>query len=84
MNHKQLTQGLFKKHFPEWLDERVVEKAMKQTQEEFQKRGVDCRYASLEPKAKRKRWEKRQSKIKSRKAKSSKKSDLMNNQPSLF
>ncbi len=84
MNHKQLTQGLFRKHFPEWLDERVVEKAMKRTQKEFQKRGVDCRYRSIEPKAKRKRWVKRQSKIKNRKAKSAKNSNLPNNQPTLF
>ncbi len=64
MNHKQLTHDLFKKHFPEWLDERVVETAMKRTKEEFEKRGVGCFYNSLEPKAKRERWEKRQAKLK--------------------
>ncbi len=79
MNHKQLTQDLFKKHFPEWLDETVVEKATKQTQIEFQERGVECFYSSLEPKAKRERWEKRQNKIKSRKAEK-----LQNIQPTLF
>jgi DNA repair photolyase len=67
MNHKQLTQDLFKKHFPEWLDERNVEQTMKQTQEEFQKRGVECFYSSLKPKAKRERWQKGQNKIKIRK-----------------
>ncbi len=69
MNHKQLTQDLFKKHFPEWLDEKTVEEAMKRTTEEFQKRGVECFYASLEPKAKKARWEKREAKIEARKNK---------------
>lgn len=31
MNHKGLTNDLFKKNFPEWLDERHVEKIMHQT-----------------------------------------------------
>lgn len=79
MNHKQLTQGLFKEHFPEWLDERNVERTMKQTQIEFQKRGVECFYSSLEPKAKRNRWEKRQNKINSKTSKTS-----QNIQPTLF
>ncbi len=84
MNHKQLTNGLFKKYFPEWLDERVVEKAMKQTQAEFKDRGVECFYASLEPKAKRERWEKRKSKIIDRKAKSNVKTETESIQPKLF
>lgn len=63
MNHKQLTQDLFKKHFPEWLDERVVEKAMRRTKEEFEKRGVECFFSSLEPQAKRERWAKRGAKM---------------------
>ncbi len=79
MNHKQLTQSLFKKHFPEWLNEGNVEKVMKHTQEEFAKRGVQCRFASLEPQAKRRRWEKRQSKINS-----GKKEKPDNIQPTLF
>ena len=85
MNHKQLTQGLFKKHFPEWLDERNVEAVMKRTKEEFEKRGVDCFYNSLDPNAKRERWEKREQKIKAQKEKvvKNKKPDK-DIQPSLF
>lgn len=78
MNHKQLTQDLFKKHFPEWLDERVVEDAMKRTTEEFQKRGVECFYSSLDPAAKRKRWQKRKTRMQLSKPKTNLK------QPSLF
>jgi hypothetical protein len=63
MNHKQLTQNLFREHFPEWLDERHVETVMKQTREAFAARGVDCFYNSLTPGAKRDRYEKRQAKI---------------------
>jgi DNA repair photolyase len=81
MNHKQLTNGLFKEHFPEWLDERVVEAAMKRTKEEFEKRGVECFYSSLEPNAKRERWEKRQRKILNKKEKTVK---SYANQPTLF
>ena len=79
MNHKQLTQELFRKHFPEWLNEKHVEDTMKRTKEAFEKRGVAAHYSSLEPDAKRERWEKRQAKIES-----SKKPKLDNNQPSLF
>lgn len=63
MNHKQLTQDLFRKHFPEWFNENTVEEAMKRTKEEFEKRGVECFYASLKPQAKRQRWKKREEKI---------------------
>ena len=63
MNHKQLTNDLFKKHFPEWLDEAHVESVMQKTREEFAKRGVDCFYNSITPEAKKARWEKRQSKL---------------------
>lgn len=59
MNHKQLTLDLFKKHFLEWLDEMYVEKMMRRTVEEFEKRGVKAFYNSLAPDAKHKRWEKR-------------------------
>ncbi len=69
MNHKHLTLDLFKKHFPEWLDERHVENVMKQTREAFQARGVDCFYNSLAPAAKRMRYEKREAKIVERKNK---------------
>ena len=69
MNHKQLTQELFKKHFPEWLDERHVEAVMKQTREAFQARGVGSFYNSLEPAAKRERFERREAKIVERKNK---------------
>ena len=81
MNHKQLTQELFRKHFPEWLNEKTVEEAMKRTREEFEKRGVECYYASLTPAAKKARWEKRTVKIK---AKSDAKTSIENLQPSLF
>ena len=89
MNHKQLTQDLFRQHFPEWLNEKTVEEAMKRTTEEFQKRGVECFYASLEPKAKKARWEKREAKIETRKSKINPKiiSKIKENkeiQPSLF
>ncbi len=82
MNHKQLTQNLFREHFPEWLDERHVEKVMRQTIEEFEKRGVKSFHNSLAPAAKRERWEKRQQKI----AENTKtKKNLTNDrQPSLF
>lgn len=60
---------LFKKHFPEWLNEKTVEEAMKRTTEEFQKRGVECFYNSLNAEAKRERWEKREAKITTRKNK---------------
>ncbi len=69
MNHKQLTQELFREHFPEWLDERHVEKIMRQTIEEFEKRGVKSFYNSLNPQAKRERWERREAKITTRKNK---------------
>jgi len=69
MNHKQLTLDLFKKHFPEWLDERHVEEVMKQTRETFQAWGVGCFYNSLAPAAKRERYEKREAKIVERKNK---------------
>jgi DNA repair photolyase len=69
MNHKQLTLDLFKEHFPEWLNERHVENVMKQTRKAFQSRGVDCFYNSLEPNAKRMRYEKREAKIVERKNK---------------
>ncbi len=85
MNHKQLTQNLFRKHFPEWLNEKTVEAAMKRTKEEFEKRGVECFYASLEPQAKKERWEKRKSKIETRKnASKEKKFDRDDRQLSLF
>ena len=67
MNHKELTNDLFRKHFPEWLDERYVERVMQQTREEFRKRGVESFYNSLDPKAKRERWAKREAKIEARK-----------------
>lgn len=82
MNHKQLTQNLFRKHFPEWLDERHVEKVMRQTREAFEKRGVKCHYSSITPDAKKERWEKRQAKIQI--TKSAKKPKEDDNQPSLF
>ena len=37
MNHKELTDDLFRKHFPEWLDERTIEEAMKQTVAAFER-----------------------------------------------
>ncbi|MDQ3132124.1 MAG: hypothetical protein M3Q99_15360, partial [Acidobacteriota bacterium] len=82
MNHKQLTQDLFRKHFPEWLDESHIEKVMRQTREAFEKLGVECFYASLEPEAKQERWEKRQNKIAARTIKKILKNDDI--QPSLF
>ena len=63
MNHKQLTSELFRKHFPEWLEEAYVEKMMKATQLAFEERGVKCNYSSLDPKAKQKRWNRRTAKI---------------------
>lgn len=63
MNHKQLTSELFRKHFPEWLEEAYVEKMMKATQLAFEERGVKCNYSSLDPKAKQERWNKRTAKI---------------------
>jgi DNA repair photolyase len=79
MNHKQLTQNLFAKHFPEWLDERHVEKMMQQTRKAFEKRGVIANYNSLAPDAKRERWERRQAKIEL-----TKKSKPDDHQPTLF
>jgi DNA repair photolyase len=76
MNHKQLTQDLFKKHFPEWLNENHVEKIMRQTREAFEKRGVKSFYNSITPEAKKERWE--------RKLKLSAKPEPENNQPTLF
>ena len=81
MNHKQLTQNLFRQHFPEWLNEKTVETAMRQTKEAFEKRGVECFYASLEPQAKQARWEKRTAKIEARKNAKNADEDI---QPSLF
>lgn len=69
MNHKQLTHDLFKKHFPQWLDERHVENVMKQTREAFERRGVGAFCNSLAPDAKRERYEKREVKIEARKNK---------------
>lgn len=84
MNHKQLTEQLFRKHFPDWLNEKTVEDAMKRTREAFEKRGVKCHFASLAPEAKKERWEKRQAKIQITKEKSVKKPKSADNQPSLF
>lgn len=84
MNHKQLTQELFRKHFPEWLDERHVEKVMRQTREAFEKRNVKSYYNSLAPDAKKERWEKQQAKIQISKETSVKKPKSNDNQPSLF
>lgn len=67
MNHKQLTQDLFRKYFPEWLKDETVETAMRETYEAFKKRGVDCFYDSLNPAAKRERWQRREAKIEARK-----------------
>ncbi len=85
MNHKPLTQDLFKKHFPEWLDEKAVEKAMRETREAFEARGIKCFYNSLNPQAKRERWEKREAKIQNQKLEKSK-NKISNNdgQMSLF
>lgn len=89
MNHKELTDDLFRKHFPEWLDERNVEAAMKRTKEEFEKRGVECFYASLAPAAKRERFAKREAKIEARKNKINSRTvrkivENKNSQPTLF
>jgi DNA repair photolyase len=89
MNHKELTNDLFREYFPEWLDERHVERAMHQTREEFKKRGVESFYNSLDPQAKRMRWAKREAKIVERKNKISKKTvrslvESEPRQPSLF
>lgn len=48
MNHKELTDDLFRRHFPEWLDERTVEGAMKQTVAAFERCGVQAFYQSLQ------------------------------------
>ena len=89
MNHKELTNDLFRRHFPEWLDERHVERIMQQTREEFKKRGVESFYNSLDPQAKRERWAKREAKIVERKNKISEKTvrslvEMEPRQPSLF
>lgn len=89
MNHKELTNDLFRRHFPEWLDERHVERVMRQTREEFRKRGVESFYNSLDPQAKRERWAKREAKIVERKNKISEKTvrslvEPETRQPSLF
>ncbi len=89
MNHKQLTQKLFRKHFPAWLDEHYDEKVMKQTREAFEVRGVSSFYNSLAPAAKRERWQNRQEKIENRKNKINPKIvgkiiDEESLQPSLF
>jgi len=89
MNHKELTNDLFRRHFPEWLDERYVETVMKQTIEAFEKRGVQSFYNSLNPAAKRMRWQKREAKITERKNKINKKTvekviDADDRQLSLF
>lgn len=69
MNHKELTNDLFRRHFPEWLNERHVEDVMKQTCEAFEERGVKSFYNSLAPEAKRMRWLQKQEKIETRKNK---------------
>ncbi len=85
MNHKQLTQELFRKHFPEWLDERHVERVMQQTREAFETRGIKSFYNSITPAAKRERWEQRTAKIEARiKSKTIKKILDDDVQPSLF
>lgn len=89
MNHKQLTNDLFRKHFPEWLDERHIERVMRQTREEFRERGVESFYNSLDREAKRERWAKREAKIEARKNKISEKTvrslvEPEPHQPSLF
>lgn len=81
MNHKQLTQDLFRKYFPDWLKEETVEIAMRETCEAFKKRGVECFYASLEKEAKQARWEKKKAKFEARRVKKTAENDL---QPSLF
>ena len=89
MNHKQLTQDLFKENFPEWLNENYVEKVMKQTREAFEERGVKSFYNSLAPAAKFERWQNRQEKIEDRKSRINRKIvgkiiEDKNIQPSLF
>lgn len=89
MNHKELTLHLFRKHFPEWPDERHVEKVMKQTIKAFETRGVAAFYHSLDREAKQARWAKREAKIVARKNKISEKTvrsliEPETRQPSLF
>ncbi len=89
MNHKELTNDLFREHFPEWLDERHVERVMRQTREAFEQRGVASFYHSLDPDAKRERWTKREARIEARKNKISEKTvrsliEPETHQPSLF
>lgn len=89
MNHKELTNDLFKRHFPEWLDERHVERVMQQTREEFAVRGIESFYNSLDPAAKQSRWAKRETKINERKNKINRKTVERlvggdTRQPSLF
>ncbi len=89
MNHKQLTQDLFRENFPEWLNENYVEKVMKQTREAFEERGVKSFYNSLAPAAKYERWQNRQEKIEDRKSRINRKIvgkiiEDKNIQPSLF
>lgn len=67
MNHKHLTNNLFKKHYPEWLDDRHVEEMMKQTAEAFLELKVPAFYNSLTQQAKEERWAKREAKINKRK-----------------
>ena len=89
MNHKQLTQDLFRKHFPEWLNENHVERVMKQTREALEERGVKSFYNSLAPAAKYERWQNRQENIERRKSSVNRKIvgkiiEDENIQPSLF
>ena len=89
MNHKELTNDLFRKHFPEWLDERHVERVMQQTREAFERRGVATFYHSLDRQAKQERWAKREAKISERKNSINKKTvsrliESDERQPSLF
>lgn len=93
MNHKQLTQDLFRKYFPEWLNDEHVEKVMKETCAAFKAQNVKCFYDSLVPAAKRERWERRTAKILARKLSGGKSVQKSNdekaqksgkNQPSLF
>lgn len=79
MNHKHLTQSLFRKYFPDWLRGETVETAMHEACEAFKNRGVDCFYNSLHSAAKRERWERHEAKIEARKTSvknSAKKSDI--------
>jgi DNA repair photolyase len=90
MNHKELTNELFRKHFPEWLNESHVEETMKRTISAFEKRNVPAFYHSLHPQAKRDRWERRQKKIEQGSPKrdsgfeTTVKRIVESNQPSLF